>query len=136
MPFGRIHDPIGEGAMRCLAIAQLAAAQGHAREFVLEAGRGIWGEAVDVSSDDGLREVCTRAGLSWPECLTALADPASREQVERDTNALAELGHWGVPVLVLRRELFWGQDRIVDLEAALTDLGLDRQTPMSVADGS
>jgi 2-hydroxychromene-2-carboxylate isomerase len=136
MPFGRIHDPIGEGAMRCLAVAQLAAAQGRAREFVLEAGRGIWGEAIDVSSDDGLREICTRAGLSWPECLAGLANPAPREQAERDTAALAELGHWGVPVLVLRGELFWGQDRIVDLEAALSDLGLGQPTPTSVASGS
>jgi 2-hydroxychromene-2-carboxylate isomerase len=128
MPFGRIHDPIGEGAMRCLLLAQLADSQGGAREFVLEAGRGIWGEAIDVSSDDGLREVATRAGLSWPDCLGALADPSLRERVEQDTAALAELGHWGVPVLVLRGELFWGQDRIVDLEAALEDAGLRRQT--------
>ena len=136
MPFGRIHDPIGEGAMRCLAVAQLAAAKGRAREFVLEAGKGIWGEAIDVSSEEGLREICTRAGLSWQECVAALEDPASRELVERDTNALAKLGHWGVPVLVLRDELFWGQDRIVDLETALSDLGLARQTPVPVADGS
>jgi 2-hydroxychromene-2-carboxylate isomerase len=136
MPFGRIHDPIGEGAMRCLAIAQLAAGQGRTREFVLAAGGGIWGEAIDVSRDDGLREVCARAGLSWAECLTALEDPASRERVERDTDALAELGHWGVPVLVLRGELFWGQDRIIDLETALSELGLGRDTPAPVADGA
>jgi 2-hydroxychromene-2-carboxylate isomerase len=136
LPFGRIHDPIGEGAMRCLAIAQLAATEGRAREFVLVAGRGIWGEAIDVSSDEGLREICGRAGLSWPECQAALEDPTSRERVEQDTAALAELGHWGVPVLVLRGELFWGQDRIVDLEAALSDLGLGQLTPTAVADGS
>jgi 2-hydroxychromene-2-carboxylate isomerase len=126
MPFGRIHDPIGEGAMRCLLLAQLAGARGRTREFVLEAGRGIWGEAIDVSSEQGLREIATRAGLAWAECLAALDDPALRERVESDTAALAELGHWGVPVLVMRGELFWGQDRIVDLEAALAAAGLRR----------
>jgi 2-hydroxychromene-2-carboxylate isomerase len=139
MPFGHIHDPIGAGALRCLAVAQLAARRGRTREFVLAAGRGIWSEAIDVSSEVGLREICTRAGLSWSECLAALDDPALREQVERDTTALAELGHWGVPVLVLRGELFWGQDRIVDLEAALSELGLGRWTADSgvpVAEGS
>lgn len=127
MPFGRIHDPIGEGAMRCLAVSQLAVAQGRTREFVLEAGKAIWGEAIDVSSEDGLREVCARAGLSWHDCRAAVTDPTAREQVEHDTKALAALGHWGVPVLLLRGELFWGQDRIVDLETALSDLGLDRR---------
>jgi 2-hydroxychromene-2-carboxylate isomerase len=127
MPFGRIHDPIGEGALRCLLVAQLAAANGRTREFVLEAGRAIWSEAIDVSSEDGLSEVCTRAGLHWPDCRQALADRSLRERVEQDTLALGELGHWGVPVLVLRGEIFWGQDRIADLESALEEAGLRRQ---------
>jgi 2-hydroxychromene-2-carboxylate isomerase len=127
MPFGRIHDPIGEGALRCLLVAQLAAANGRTREFVLEAGRAIWSEAIDVSSEDGLSEVCTRAGLYWPDCRQALADGSLRERVEQDTLALGELGHWGVPVLVLRGEIFWGQDRIADLESALEEAGLRRQ---------
>src|SRR6201992_2059780 len=40
MPFGRIHDPIGEWAMRCLAAS-------------CATGKGIWGEAIDVSSEEG-----------------------------------------------------------------------------------
>lgn len=126
MPFGRIHDPIGEGAMRCLLVAALASRRGGTRELVLSAGQAIWGEAVDVAGDEGLREVCQRAGLSWQECRAALEDPELREQVQRDTQALADLGHWGVPVLVLCGEPFWGQDRIEDLEAALEGLGLRR----------
>jgi 2-hydroxychromene-2-carboxylate isomerase len=134
MPFGHIHDPIGEGAIRCLLIARLAGANGRTREFVLEAGRAIWGEAIDVSSDAGLREVCTRAGLPWAECRAALGDPSLRERVEADTDALAALGHWGVPVLVLGGEPFWGQDRIVEVEAALQDRGLRRETPLLAAE--
>jgi 2-hydroxychromene-2-carboxylate isomerase len=124
MPFGRIHDPLGEGAMRCLLLAQLAAREGGTREFVLAAGEGIWAEAIDVSRDDGLRPLCERAGLSWPDCEAALTDPSLRAAVERDTVALGELGLWGVPVVVLRGEPFWGQDRIPDLETGLAEAGL------------
>jgi len=46
--------------------------------------------------------------------------------VEASTATLAELGHWGVPVLVLDGELFWGQDRIEDVERALRSAGLER----------
>jgi 2-hydroxychromene-2-carboxylate isomerase len=126
MPFGRIHDPIGEGAMRCLVLAQLAGREGLTREFVLAAGRGIWAEAIDVASEEGLREVCEGAGLAWSDVAAALADPALREHVERDTEALAQLGQWGVPVLVFRGEAFWGQDRIMDLQGALAEAGLRR----------
>ena len=126
MAFGRIHDPLGQGAIRCLIVSELAVDEGREREFVLAASLAIWGEAVDVSTDDGLRGVCERAGLSWADCRRALDDPAMMARVEANTKALGELGHWGVPVFVLRGELFWGQDRIEDLETALTDAGLAR----------
>ncbi len=119
MPFGRIHDPIGDGAMRCLHMAEHAADAGRVREFVLGASRAIWAEAVDVATDDGMRGVGERAGLDWPGCRAALEDPALRERVEANTARLAGLGHWGVPVLALDGELFWGQDRIEDVERAL-----------------
>jgi 2-hydroxychromene-2-carboxylate isomerase len=120
MPFGRIHDPIGAGALRCLLVAQHAVDVGRERAFVLTASRAIWAEAVDVASDRGLRDVCERAGLDWDACRAALDDPAMRARVDADTEALAALDHWGVPVFVVEGELFWGQDRIEDVEHALT----------------
>jgi len=126
MPFGRIHDPLGDGATRCLLVAQHALDAGREREFVLSASRGIWGEAIDVSREAGLRAVCERAGLDWAACRAALEDPSMRARVEADTEALERLRHWGVPVFVFREESFWGQDRIEDLEGALRAAGLER----------
>jgi len=119
MPFGPVHDPIGEGATRCLLISEHAIDAGREREFVLEASRAIWSQAADVARDKPLREICERAGLEWRACEEALADPAIRARVDANTAALLELGHWGVPVFVLDGERFWGQDRIEDLEIAL-----------------
>ncbi len=121
MPFGRMHDPIGDGAIRCLLVAQHATDAGRVREFVLSAGRAIWAQAVDVASDDGLRGVCVAAGLSWADCTAALTDPKMRDRVDADTERLGALGHWGVPVLVLDGELYWGQDRVEDLERTLIE---------------
>jgi 2-hydroxychromene-2-carboxylate isomerase len=126
MPFGRIHDPIGEGALRCLVVAQHALELGREREFVLAASTGIWAEAIDVASDDGLRRVCERAGLDWARSRAALSDPSLRARVDEDTQALQQVGHWGVPVFVFGEQSFWGQDRIEDLEAALLRAGLER----------
>ena len=119
MPFGRIHDPIGDGALRCLLVAQHAAGHGRQAEFVLAAGRAIWAEATDVSTDAGLSRVCERAGLAWDGCAAALDDPELRRRVQSDTDAVAALGHWGVPLLVLDGEVYWGQDRIEDVDRAL-----------------
>jgi 2-hydroxychromene-2-carboxylate isomerase len=126
MPFGRIHDPIGDGAIRCLLVAEHAVDAGRERDFVLEASRGIWAQAADVATDAGLRPICERAGLGWDDCAAALEDPDLRARVDADTAALAQLGHWGVPVFVFEGELFWGQDRIEDLEFALREARLER----------
>jgi 2-hydroxychromene-2-carboxylate isomerase len=119
MPFGPVHDPIGEGALRCLLVAEHAIDAGREREFVLTASRAIWAEAADVARDGPLRRICQRAGLAWSDCAAALKDPALRARIDASTAELAELGHWGVPVLALDGELFWGQDRIDDVAAAL-----------------
>jgi 2-hydroxychromene-2-carboxylate isomerase len=126
MPFGRIHDPIGDGAMRCLLVGEHAVDMGREREFVLEASRAIWAEAADVSTDSDLRPLCERAGLSWPDCAEALDSPRLLARVKANTEALAKLGHWGVPLFSFEDELFWGQDRIEDVELALSHAGLRR----------
>jgi 2-hydroxychromene-2-carboxylate isomerase len=120
MPFGPVHDPIGDGALRCLLIAEHAKDAGRERAFVLEASAAIWSRAADVARDRPLREVCERARLEWSGCERALWDPAIRARVDANTAALLELGHWGVPVFACEGELYWGQDRIEDLEAALS----------------
>ena len=119
MPFGRVYDPLGPGALRCLLVSEHAKDAGRVEHFVLEASRAIWSQAADVSRDDALRPICERAGLEWADCAAALQDPAMQDRVDDNTSALARLGHWGVPVFVLDGELFWGQDRIEDVEAAL-----------------
>jgi 2-hydroxychromene-2-carboxylate isomerase len=126
LPFGKIHDPLGEGVWRCLTIAEHAARAGRLRELVLAVSRGIWGEGLDVARDRGLRAVCERVGLAWPDCRAAIANPEYRERVEENTASLARLGQWGVPVFVFAGEAFWGQDRIEDLELALRGAGLGR----------
>ena len=125
MPFGRIHDPIGSGALRCLAVSEHAIETGRVRQFVLAAGRAIWAEAVDVSTDPGLRMVCERAGLEWAACAAAVDDERLLARVQANTDELAGLGQWGVPVFQFEGELFWGQDRIGDLERELRSGGLE-----------
>jgi 2-hydroxychromene-2-carboxylate isomerase len=129
MPFGPVHDPIGDGALRCLLLAEHAKDVGRERPFVLEASAAIWSRAADVARDRPLRAVCEAVGLDWKDCERALADPAIRARVDANTAALLALGHWGVPVFACAGELYWGQDRIDDLESALSS----RATPPSPA---
>ena len=133
MPFGNIFDPLGEGALRCLHVAEYAAELRVAPAFVLAASRAIWAEGRDVAEDDVLRRLCDGAGLDWAGCRQAVEDPRFRARIEENARLLGELGQWGVPTFVFQGEAFWGQDRIVDLERALGDAGLARASATEVA---
>ena len=125
MPFGPMFDPVGDGAMRCLAVGELAKDEGRQKEFVLRASSAIWSQGVEVASDEGLREVVESAGLGWQAAQAAIADDRLKARVEANVAALEAREHWGVPTFVFRDELFWGQDRIVDLEVRLREAGLE-----------
>jgi 2-hydroxychromene-2-carboxylate isomerase len=126
MPFGPVHDPVGPGAMRSLLVGELAADEGLEKEFVLSASRGIWAEAIDVATDDGLKLVVERAGLDWTAALAALDNSEYSARLEANVQELEVMKHWGVPTFVIRGEIFWGQDRILDLETRMAEFGLRR----------
>ena len=123
--FGKIADPLGRGAERCLAVFQLAQSQGRAREFVLSAGEAVFGRAVDVATDRGLKAVCEQAGLRWSEASRALADEGWREVAEDNRRDMMDSGSWGVPTLRLGDFVTWGQDRVWLLAHQLEELCYD-----------
>ncbi len=111
VPFGRIADPLGGGAERCMAVFRYAQSQRRARDFVLAAGRAIWARGIDVATDEGLRKVTAKAGLFWPEVVAALEDNGWRAAAEESRAAMMAAGCWGVPTVRIGDWTVWGQDR-------------------------
>ena len=111
VPFGRMADPVGKGAERCLAVFRYAVTERRARDFVLHAGEAIWSRGIDVATDKGMRKVTARAGLFWPEVKAALQDDAWRAEAEANRAAMTASGAWGVPTMRLGDFVTWGQDR-------------------------
>jgi 2-hydroxychromene-2-carboxylate isomerase len=109
--FGKIADPVGSGAERCLAVFHYAESAGCGRDFLLNAGEAIWGKAIDMASDTGMRKVTSATGLSWPEAKAAMDDDAWRDIVESNRRSMMASGSWGVPTLRMGDCVAWGQDR-------------------------
>jgi 2-hydroxychromene-2-carboxylate isomerase len=109
--FGKIADPAGAGAERCLAAFAYAESEHRARDFLLNAGAAIWAEAIDVATDKGMRRVTGRSGLFWPGIKEAMKSEAWRETVEANRESMMQSGSWGVPTVRMGDFLAWGQDR-------------------------
>jgi 2-hydroxychromene-2-carboxylate isomerase len=111
IPFGDFADPVGKGVERFLAAYAYADSERRGRDFLLNGGVAIWSEAVDVSTDKGMRKVTGRTGLFWPDVKAAMQSDEWREPIEANRTSMMESGSWGVPTVRLGDYVVWGQDR-------------------------
>ena len=109
--FGRIADPVGAGAERCLSVFFHAESKGRGRQFLVNAGEAIFANGIDVATDAGMREVTERSGLSWPDVEAAMESDEWRDEVTENRDSMMASGSWGVPTLRLGEFVTWGQDR-------------------------
>jgi 2-hydroxychromene-2-carboxylate isomerase len=111
VPFGRVADPLGDGARRCLQVFELAQSTRQQLELLVSAGSAVWAEGLDVAQDAGLRRVCERAGLDWRAARERLAADPPVDYAEENRLDLLRAGLWGVPCYRAGEFSAWGQDR-------------------------
>jgi 2-hydroxychromene-2-carboxylate isomerase len=101
--------------------------RGRGLAFAHEVSRLIFGGTRDWHLGEHLAQAAQRAGLELASMDAAIADPAShRATVDKNQEALAKAGHWGVPTFVLEGEPFFGEDRIDTLRWRLGKRQLQR----------
>lgn len=142
IPFGPPRpDPIVQNPMtreiaadqpyirRITRLGQAAARRGKGLGFAAEAGRLIWGGAVNWHEGEHLAGAAGRAGLDLAELDAEIAAEADTLDAEIAANqqALEDAGHWGVPTLVCEGEPFFGQDRIAMARWRMEQKGLVRR---------
>ncbi|NNE40832.1 MAG: 2-hydroxychromene-2-carboxylate isomerase [Marinicaulis sp.] len=106
-----------------LAIAAIKIGKG--LEFARCVGRSIWGGAENWHEDEILDETLRRAGLtlkSMQEWVDVSRATIAEIIAENEAEQLKH--HWGVPLMLLDGEPFFGQDRLDALQWRLDKLGL------------
>ena len=111
---------------RLSALGVEAQRRGRGLELVSEVSALIFGGTEGWDQGDHLAQAVARAGLDLDELDAAIDDGDQLQEVERNQQALADAGHWGVPTMVVREEPFFGQDRIDTLRWRLDQFGLRR----------
>jgi 2-hydroxychromene-2-carboxylate isomerase len=133
--FGHIVDPFGEPVKRAFALFPAALALGVEMDFVTAYLSAAWARGIDITSEDGLRQVVEDAGIDWDQLQSARQDTDWEALLEANLNAMLEAGLWGVPSFRVSggtdSSAFacWGQDRIWRVENEIARR-LSHATPM------
>lgn len=80
----------------------------------------MWQDGADMGDLDVVRDVLDRAGLDSSALLALADDPEVKAELIANTEAAAKRGAFGVPTFFVDEEMFWGKERLGQVEAALT----------------
>jgi 2-hydroxychromene-2-carboxylate isomerase len=106
-------------AIRAMRLVLVAARAGQASAAALAAFRALWVDDRDITADAELRAIAATVGLAPDAALAAIEEPAIKDQLRANTDEAIRRGAFGAPALFVGEELFWGNDRLHHVEAAL-----------------
>lgn len=98
---------------------------GKLEDFTREAFKLYWEEGsspkgLEEADEDGpISEVARRIGIEPREVLEGAATTEAKDALKNATNEAVERGVFGAPAFFVGGEMFWGNDRLHFVEAAL-----------------
>jgi 2-hydroxychromene-2-carboxylate isomerase len=102
--------------MRGLIAAQRA---GLAESYVAAVQAAMWEDGEKMDDPETVRRVLDAAGLDGAMLLAATADLEVKAQLIANTEAAVARGVFGIPTLFVGEEMFFGKDRLAQVEEAL-----------------
>jgi len=79
----------------------------------------MWAEPRNLGDPQELAAVLRQAGFDADAFQSLVSDPAVKEQLKTDTEQAVARGVFGAPTFFVGEEMFWGQDRLDFVAAAL-----------------
>lgn len=99
--------------MRMAVAAQMA---GELRAFVNAGFHHMWEAGKKMDDLEVIRAALTKSGLDAERLLAAAQSPEVKQQLMNNTEAAVERGVFGIPSFFVGDELFFGKDRLRDVE--------------------
>jgi len=88
--------------------------------FLTQLFNALWVEALNLNEPTLVGRTIIRAGFSIEEVLALTNDPDVKAQLRSTTDEALERGVFGAPTMFVGDEMFFGQDRLVFVEEALS----------------
>jgi 2-hydroxychromene-2-carboxylate isomerase len=84
---------------------------------------GFWEQALKMDDPAVMEEVLTKAGLDGAALIARTQDPEVKAKLTANTDAAVQRGVFGIPTFFVGDEIFFGKERLGQVEDALTDDG-------------
>lgn len=81
----------------------------------------IWEQALDVSDADAVAAVLSAAGFDAASLAAAAQDPAIKQALIDNTERAVERGTFGIPTVFVGPEMFFGKERLGQIEDLLAE---------------
>lgn len=102
--------------MRGLIAAQI---RGEASAYIEAGLRAMWEDGLKMDDTEVFRAGLDRAGLDGGALLAATQDPTVKAKLVSETEAAVARGAFGVPTFFVSHEMFFGKERLGQVEDAL-----------------
>jgi 2-hydroxychromene-2-carboxylate isomerase len=111
-------------SVKAMRAAFVAHEHGKISPFSRAVFETYWGDLQDISQDDVLRGIVERVGLDWTEVKTKIASDEYKKKLRDNVDELIARGGFGSPTMYVDRDdMYFGNDRLVLVEAALAAAG-------------
>lgn len=111
-------------AMRgCLWIAQDAQAQSQYTRFVEATFAAYFTRQEDISKDEVLVSICQQTGIDADAFLAGITNPAIKDALKSNTDEAISRGAFGSPTFFVGDDMFFGNDRLELVRAAVLRTG-------------
>lgn len=93
-----------------------ASEKGMATKYVTEAYHRIWGLGIDPTEDPELRKAAESLGWDPEDFLTYVSSSRMRTEFRRRCVEAHRIGIFGVPIVQVEDQMWWGNDRLTFFE--------------------
>jgi len=93
--------------------------QGKLVPFASAVFEAYWTREEDISQDAVLLELCRQTGVNGEQFLAGIAQPQIKAQLKANTEEVIRRGGFGSPTIYLGEDMYFGNDRLCLVKAAI-----------------
>ncbi len=106
-------------SVKCMRGAFVALDEGKLVPYATAAFEAYWGQDRDIGREDVMADIAAKAGLERQHFFSSIETDACKSRLRTNTDELIARGGFGSPTIFVGEQMFFGNDRLPLVRAAL-----------------